>query len=183
VLPSILLPLWDLRVGKGVHRDAALDPGRKRGLLIRTFLQDVIVAEVGSRWTIRQGSGRIRVQFVASQLVGVVMARYILELDPFRRLPSNRSPRAIATEPAALPHRRSPRPQLAVDRLSSLSAAGRTPRAVPGVAYATGRKRLASGDGCPTGGARRRRSKGKSANPIGRHPTAPSARSERYQWP
>jgi hypothetical protein len=27
------------------------------------------------------------VQFVASQLVGVVMARYILELDPFRSLP------------------------------------------------------------------------------------------------
>jgi hypothetical protein len=32
------------------------------------------------------GSGPIRVQFVASQLVGVVMARYILELEPFRSL-------------------------------------------------------------------------------------------------
>ena len=38
-------------------------------------------------WTVRPGTGRIRVQYVASQLVGVVMARYILELDPFRSLP------------------------------------------------------------------------------------------------
>jgi hypothetical protein len=27
------------------------------------------------------------VQFVASQLVGVVVARYIIELDPFKSLP------------------------------------------------------------------------------------------------
>lgn len=55
--------------------------------LVRSFLQEVIVAEVGSRVDNPPGSGRIRVQFVASQLVGVVMARYILELDPFKSLP------------------------------------------------------------------------------------------------
>jgi hypothetical protein len=55
--------------------------------LIRSFLQEVITAEVGSRVDDPPGSARIRVQFVASQLVGVVMARYILELEPFKSLP------------------------------------------------------------------------------------------------
>ena len=38
----------------------------------------------------------IRVQFVASQLVGVVMARYILELDPFKSLPIEQIAETIA---------------------------------------------------------------------------------------
>jgi hypothetical protein len=36
------------------------------------------------------------VQFVASQLVGVVMARYILELDPFKSLPVEQIAETIA---------------------------------------------------------------------------------------
>ena len=35
-------------------------------------------------------------QFVASQLVGVVMARYILELDPFKSLPVEQIAETIA---------------------------------------------------------------------------------------
>jgi hypothetical protein len=50
-------------------------------------LQEVITVEVGSRVDNPPGSGPIRIQFVASQLVGIVMARYILELDPFKSLP------------------------------------------------------------------------------------------------
>ena len=42
------------------------------------------------------GSGTIRVQFVASQLVGVVIARYILELDPFKSLPVEQIAATIA---------------------------------------------------------------------------------------
>ncbi len=38
----------------------------------------------------------IRVQFVASQLVGVVMARYILELQPFATLPVEQIAETIA---------------------------------------------------------------------------------------
>ena len=55
--------------------------------LLRSFLQEVIAVEVGTRVDNPPGTGLIRVQFVASQLVGVVMARYILELDPFKSLP------------------------------------------------------------------------------------------------
>ncbi len=86
-LPSLLLPLWDSELGKGlIATIRSMLAGSEVGLL-RSFLQEVITAEVGPRVDNPPGSGRIRVQFVASQLVGVIMARYILELDPFKSLP------------------------------------------------------------------------------------------------
>jgi AcrR family transcriptional regulator len=96
VLPSILLPLWDSEMGKGCIATLRSILAGNDVSLVRSFLQDVIVAEVGSRVDSPQGSGRIRVQFVASQLVGVVMARYILELDPFRSLPVEQIVETIA---------------------------------------------------------------------------------------
>ena len=52
------------------------------------------------RWnpasTIPPETGLIRVQFVASQLVGVVMARHILQLQPFSSLPVERIATTIA---------------------------------------------------------------------------------------
>ena len=87
VLPSILLPLWDSEAGKGfIATIRSLLAGSEVSLL-RSFLQEVITVEVGTRVDNPPGSGLIRVQFVASQLVGVVMARYILELEPFKSLP------------------------------------------------------------------------------------------------
>jgi Tetracyclin repressor-like, C-terminal domain len=64
--------------------------------LIRSFLQEVITQEVGTRVDNPPGSGPVRIQFVASQLVGVVMARYILELDPFKSLPVDQIAETIA---------------------------------------------------------------------------------------
>ncbi len=95
-LPSLLLPLWDSEMGKGFIATlrsilAGSDPS-----LVRSFLQEVITKEVGSRVDNPPGSGPIRVQFVASQLVGVVMARYILELDPFKSLPVEQIAETIA---------------------------------------------------------------------------------------
>jgi AcrR family transcriptional regulator len=87
VLPSLLLPLWDSEMGKGFIATLRSILAGNDVSLVRSFLQEVIAAEVGSRVDNPPGSGRVRVQFVASQLVGVVMARYILELDPFRSLP------------------------------------------------------------------------------------------------
>ncbi|WP_370331857.1 TetR family transcriptional regulator [Mycolicibacterium hippocampi] len=90
VLPSLLLPIWDSELGKGfiaTLRSILAGSNVSDVSLFRAFLQDVITAEVGSRVDDPPGSGRIRVQFVASQLVGIVMARYILELEPFKSLP------------------------------------------------------------------------------------------------
>ncbi len=96
VLPSILLSLWDSEVGKGFIAELRSLLAGSDVTLIRSFLQEVITAEVGSRVDNPPGSGRIRVQFVASQLVGVVMARYILELDPFKSLPVEQIAETIA---------------------------------------------------------------------------------------
>lgn len=86
-LPSLLLPLWDSEAGKGLIATIRSLLAGSEVSLLRSFLQDIIGAEVGTRVDNPPGTGRIRVQFVASQLVGVVMARYILELDPFKSLP------------------------------------------------------------------------------------------------
>ncbi len=42
------------------------------------------------------GTGRIRVQFVASQLMGLVMARYIVKIEPFASLPVEQVAETIA---------------------------------------------------------------------------------------
>jgi AcrR family transcriptional regulator len=86
-LPKLLLPLWDSEMGKGFIATIRSLLAGSEVSLIRSFLQEVIAAEIGPRVDNPPGSGRIRIQFVASQLVGVVMARYILELDPFKSLP------------------------------------------------------------------------------------------------
>ena len=96
-LPSLLLPLWDSELGSGfiaVLR-SILASGTEVSL-IRSFIQEVIAVEVGSRVDNPPGTGMIRVQFVASQLVGVVMARYIVQLEPFRSLPVERIAKTIA---------------------------------------------------------------------------------------
>lgn len=96
VLPSILLPLWDSELGKGFLATLRSLLAGSDVSLIRSFLQEVITAELGSRVDNPPGSGAIRVQFVASQLVGVVMVRYILELQPFAGLPAELIAETIA---------------------------------------------------------------------------------------
>jgi AcrR family transcriptional regulator len=87
VLPAILLPLWDSELGQGFIASLRSLLAGSDVSLIRSFLQEIITVEIGSRVDNPPGTGPIRVQFVASQLVGVVMARYILELQPFATLP------------------------------------------------------------------------------------------------
>lgn len=90
LLPSLLLPLYDSDVGKGVIatlRSVISGSNVADISMVRSFLQEVITAEVGHRVDDPPGSGPVRAQFVASQLLGIVLARYILELEPFRSLP------------------------------------------------------------------------------------------------
>jgi AcrR family transcriptional regulator len=95
-LPSMLLPLWDSEIGAGLIATLRSILAGTEVNLFRSFIQDVIAVEVGARVDNPPGSGVIRIQFVASQLVGVVMARYILELEPFASLPAERIARTIA---------------------------------------------------------------------------------------
>jgi AcrR family transcriptional regulator len=95
-LPSLLLPLWDSEMGSGLIATLRSLLAGNEVSLIRSFLQEVVAVEVGKRVDDPPGSGPIRVQFVASQLVGVVMARYILELEPFKSLPVQQVAETIA---------------------------------------------------------------------------------------
>ena len=95
-LPSLLLPLWDSEAGKGfiaTLRSMLAGPDVN---LFRSFLQEIIAVEVGSRVDNPPGTGIIRVQFVASQLIGVAMVRYILQLQPFTSLPVEQIANTIA---------------------------------------------------------------------------------------
>ena len=95
-LPSMLLPLWDSEIGAGfIAMLRSILAGSEVNLFL-TFIQDVIAVEVGPRVDNPPGSGVIRIQLVASQLVGVVMARYILELEPFASLPPQQIADTIA---------------------------------------------------------------------------------------
>jgi AcrR family transcriptional regulator len=95
-LLSILLPLYDSELGAGIIATLRSILAGSEVNLFRSFLQEVIAVEVGSRVDNPPGSGIIRIQFVASQLVGIVMARYILELEPFASLPAEQIAQTIA---------------------------------------------------------------------------------------
>lgn len=95
-LPSLLLPLWDSEAGQSFIAILRSMLAANDVSLLRAFLQEVIAAEVGPRVDTPPGTGFIRVQFVASQLVGVLMARYILQLDPFVSLSAEQIADTIA---------------------------------------------------------------------------------------
>jgi len=73
-LPSLLLPLWDSELGAALVATLRSLLAGSDISLIRSFLQEVITAEVAPRVDNPPGSGRTRVQFVASQLVGELPA-------------------------------------------------------------------------------------------------------------
>jgi AcrR family transcriptional regulator len=95
-LPSILLPLWDSELGAGLIATLRSLISGSEVSLARSFLQEVISVEVGSRVDNPPGSGKVRTQFVASQLMGVVMARYIVQIEPFASLPAEQIAQTIA---------------------------------------------------------------------------------------
>lgn len=95
-LPSVLLPLWDSELGTGLIATLRALMAGTESNLARSFLQEVVTSEVGSRVDSPTGTGRIRAQFVASQLLGVVMARHIVKIEPFASLPADQVAQAIA---------------------------------------------------------------------------------------
>jgi AcrR family transcriptional regulator len=95
-IPSMLLPLWDSEIGAGIIATLRSVIAGSEVNLFRSFIQDVIAVEVGARVDNPPGTGIIRIQFVASQLVGVLMARYILDLEPFKSLPVTQIVETIA---------------------------------------------------------------------------------------
>lgn len=95
-LPSILLPLWDSELGTGLIATLRSLIAGDEVSLARSFLEDVVGGAVGSRVDDPPGTGKLRSQFVVSQLMGVVMARYIVKIEPFASLPTEQIVATIA---------------------------------------------------------------------------------------
>jgi AcrR family transcriptional regulator len=95
-IPSLLLPLWDSELGAGFIATLRSILAGSEVSLFRSFIEDVIAVEVGTRVDNPPGSGIIRIQFVASQLVGVLTARYIIQMEPFASLPAEQVVQTIA---------------------------------------------------------------------------------------
>ena len=86
-LPSVLLPIWDSELGAGLIATLRSLLAGPDVSLARSFLQEIVTAELAPRVDNPPGTGMIRAQFFASQLMGVVMARYIVRVEPFASLP------------------------------------------------------------------------------------------------
>lgn len=95
-LPALLIPLWDSEMGNGLLATMRSLLAGTDVTLIRSFLQEVITAEIAPRIDTPVGTGKLRVQFVASQLIGIVMARYIIGLEPFASLQPEQIARTVA---------------------------------------------------------------------------------------
>jgi AcrR family transcriptional regulator len=108
-LPSMLLPLWDSQLGPALIATLRSILTGPEVDLVRSFFREIVIVEIAARVDDPTGSGILRAEFVASQLVGVVMARYILELEPFASLPAEQVAATIAPNlqrylTGALPH-------------------------------------------------------------------------------
>jgi AcrR family transcriptional regulator len=87
LLPSLVLPLWDSEVGAGLIATLRSAMAGDQINIFRSFLRDVVVTELAARVDEPKGSGVIRAEFVATQILGVAMARHIFELEPIASLP------------------------------------------------------------------------------------------------
>jgi AcrR family transcriptional regulator len=96
-VPSLVLPIWDSELGRPVLIATlrSLLTGSEVGL-IRSFFREIIIPEIAARVDDPPGTGIVRAEFVASQLFGVAMARYILELEPLASLPPEQIAKTIA---------------------------------------------------------------------------------------
>lgn len=94
-LPSLLLPLWDEFAPSLTATLRSILAGSEVTLL-RSFLREVIVAELSTRLDDPPGSGVIRAEFVASQMLGVFLARYLLAVEPFASLSTDKIAATLA---------------------------------------------------------------------------------------
>jgi AcrR family transcriptional regulator len=96
LLPSLVLPLWDSEIGAGLIATLRSAMAGDQINIFRSFLRDVVVTELAARVDEPKGSGVIRAEFVATQILGVAMARHIFELEPFTSLPIEQIVETIA---------------------------------------------------------------------------------------
>ena len=91
-LPRLVLGVWDQYEANLVAAMRSLLAGFEVTIM-RSFLRDLIIAGLAPRLDDPPGTGILRAEFVSTQMIGVIMARYIIKLEPFTSLSAD----AIAT--------------------------------------------------------------------------------------
>lgn len=86
-LATAVLTVWE-----SPHRAAVIAAFRSamagdKVELIRSFLLEVVLREIIPRVDQPPGTGLLRVQLVAAQMSGLLVTRYVLELEPLASLP------------------------------------------------------------------------------------------------
>lgn len=87
-LPELLLPLWDSQAGTALIAAMRSMLTGTEVPLARSFFRDIVVAELAQRIDNPAGTGVLRAEFTASQLIGIVVARYVIGLEPLASLPA-----------------------------------------------------------------------------------------------
>lgn len=96
LLPSLLLPVWDSEIGAGLIATLRSALAGDEISIFRSFLRDIVVTELAARVDIPAGSGVVRAEFAATQILGVAVARYILQIEPLASLPTQQVVTMIA---------------------------------------------------------------------------------------
>lgn len=95
-LPTLLLPLWDSEMGASLVATLRSMLAGDDMSLVRLFFRDIVVAELAAKADDPPGTGTMRAEFVVSQLAGIVLARYIIGLEPFASLPAEQIAATVA---------------------------------------------------------------------------------------
>lgn len=85
-LVTTVVGLWDSEHQPSIlaaFRSAIAGDGAP---LIQTFLLDIVLRDIIPRIDAPSGSGLLRAELVASQMAGLLMTRYVLELQPLKSL-------------------------------------------------------------------------------------------------
>ncbi len=89
-LATVILGIWESELGfrlKATLRSAIAGDELP---MFGNFLRSVVFADIATRVDDPPGSGIIRVEFAASQILGVIVARHVMALQPFASLPLER---------------------------------------------------------------------------------------------
>lgn len=86
-IPGLVLPLWESELGAGLKATLRTALAGDEIAIYGTFLRDVVLQAIAPRIDDPPGSGLIRAEFAATQMLGVVLARHIFGLQPFATLP------------------------------------------------------------------------------------------------
>ncbi|WP_433755859.1 TetR family transcriptional regulator [Nocardia sp. CA-135398] len=95
ILGSVVA-VWDSPAGPGIVAAVRSILAGGDTALARTFVLDVVLERVRMRIAKPEDDGRARVALVGTQMIGVLVARKILEIEPLASMPSPELVAAVA---------------------------------------------------------------------------------------